>query len=118
MTIRQLELYSGVSNSYLSQLENGKRGIPSPIIIKKLHKPLGISYEELMEKAGYLNSHADDSRENSFASVDEEIEKLMKDPEFMIAYKEMPGTPEEAKEELIRFMRYLKYEEEQKKKKK
>jgi hypothetical protein len=35
----------------------------------------------------------------------------------MIAYKEMPGTPEEAKEELIRFMKYLKYEEEKKKKK-
>lgn len=54
MTIRQLELYSKVSNAYLSQLENGKRGIPSPEILDKLSKPLGVSYEELMEKAGYI----------------------------------------------------------------
>lgn len=56
MTIRQLELYSGVSNSYLSLLENGKRDIPSPDILKKLHKPLGASYEELMVKAGYIQN--------------------------------------------------------------
>lgn len=54
LTIRQVEAYSGVSNAYLSQLENGKRGIPSPEIIKKIHKPLGIDYNELMSKAGYL----------------------------------------------------------------
>ncbi|ONK21193.1 immunity repressor protein [Bacillus sp. VT-16-64] len=55
MTIRQLELYSGVSNSYLSQLENGKRGIPSADIIKKLAPPLGVSQTELMIKAGYID---------------------------------------------------------------
>lgn len=55
MTIRQLELYTGVSNSYLSQLENGKRGIPSPDILRKLSKGLNTPYEVLMEKAGYLS---------------------------------------------------------------
>ena len=54
MTIRQLELYSGVSNAYLSQLETGKRGIPSPEILKKLFNPLGVEYKELMIKAGYI----------------------------------------------------------------
>jgi transcriptional regulator with XRE-family HTH domain len=54
LTIRQLDLYSGVSHSYISQLESGKRGIPSPEILKKFSKPLGIDYVELMEKAGYL----------------------------------------------------------------
>ena len=54
LTLRQLEIKSGVSNSYLSQLENGKRGIPSPDILKKLSLPLGVPYQELMAAAGYL----------------------------------------------------------------
>lgn len=58
LTIRQLDIYSGVSHSYLSQLENGKRGIPTPEILKKLHGPLDVSYEELMMAAGYLDYEA------------------------------------------------------------
>lgn len=54
MTIRQLDLYSGVSNSYISQVERGERSIPSPEILEKLSKPLGVDYEELMKRAGYL----------------------------------------------------------------
>ncbi|MBP2635003.1 MAG: helix-turn-helix protein [Firmicutes bacterium] len=54
LTTRQLELQSGVSNSYISQLENGKRGMPTPNILKKLAPALKVSYEKLMLKAGYL----------------------------------------------------------------
>lgn len=58
MTIRQLEERSGVSNAYLSQIENGKRGIPTPDILMKIHEPLGVAYDELMERAGYISSDA------------------------------------------------------------
>lgn len=57
LSIRKLEELSGVSNAYLSQLENGKRGMPSPEIIKKINGPLGVEYDELMEKAGYIDLH-------------------------------------------------------------
>jgi transcriptional regulator with XRE-family HTH domain len=53
LTIRQLEKSSGVSNSYLSQLENGLRDIPSPHVIEKLSEGLDASYEQLMLVAGY-----------------------------------------------------------------
>jgi SOS regulatory protein LexA len=56
LTIRQLEKKSGVSNAYISQLENGKRGLPTPDVLKKLHDPLGVGYDELMEKAGYISA--------------------------------------------------------------
>jgi SOS regulatory protein LexA len=56
LTIRQLTEKSGVSNAYLSQLETGKRGIPKPEILAKLHGPLNVGYDELMEKAGYISS--------------------------------------------------------------
>lgn len=56
LTIRELEKLSGVSNAYISLLENGRKGFPSPDILKKIHEPLGVSYDELMEKAGYISS--------------------------------------------------------------
>lgn len=57
MTIRQLALYANVSHGYLSQVERGERGTPSPDILNKLAVPLGVSYEELMSAAGYLNDN-------------------------------------------------------------
>lgn len=57
LTTRQLEIQSGVSNSYISQIENGKRGIPKPNILKKLFPILRVPYEELMKAAGYLKQN-------------------------------------------------------------
>jgi transcriptional regulator with XRE-family HTH domain len=55
-TIRELADRSGVSAAYISQLENGNRGIPSPDVLMKFSEGLNISYSELMEIAGYLES--------------------------------------------------------------
>ncbi len=55
-SIRQLGALSGVSDSYLSQIERGERGVPKPEILAKLAKPLGVPYETLMMKAGYLQN--------------------------------------------------------------
>src|SRR5690625_4813474 len=93
LTIRQLELYSGVSNSYLSQLENGKRGIPSPEIIKKLSKGLKIDYNLLMIKAGYMEEASSNNDED-----DTEFQNFM--DEVRVWYKDEPKT----KEEKIRIM--------------
>lgn len=54
LSIRQLAERSGVSNAYLSHLENGKRNIPSPDILRRLSEQLNIDHNELMEKAGYI----------------------------------------------------------------
>ncbi|QDR80249.1 helix-turn-helix domain-containing protein [Sporomusa termitida] len=53
LTTRQLEKQSGVSNAYISQIENGKR-IPTPTILQKLAPSLNITYKELMQAAGHL----------------------------------------------------------------
>jgi HTH-type transcriptional regulator, competence development regulator len=55
-TIRELADRSGVSAAYISQLENGNRGIPSPEVLMKFSEGLNVSYSELMEIAGYLES--------------------------------------------------------------
>lgn len=54
LTLRKLDVLSGVSHAYLSQLENGKRGIPTPQTLSKIYLHLGVSYNELMEKAGHM----------------------------------------------------------------
>lgn len=54
LTSRKLAEKSGVSQPYISQLENGKNNNPSPEILKKLSETLDISYTKLMEMAGYI----------------------------------------------------------------
>lgn len=53
LTVRKLGKLSGISPSYITNVENGKRGTPSPAILKKIAEPLGISYDKLLECAGY-----------------------------------------------------------------
>ena len=56
MTLRDVENATGkeVSNAYLSQLESGKITKPSPHILYALSAALGVAYESLMERAGYI----------------------------------------------------------------
>lgn len=56
MSLRDVEDATGkeVSNAYLSQLETGKITKPSPHILYALSTALGVAYESLMERAGYI----------------------------------------------------------------
>ena len=56
LSLRQVEEATGkgVSNAYLSQLENGRIRKPSPNVLHSLAEVYAVPYEALMEKAGYL----------------------------------------------------------------
>jgi len=56
MTLRDVEEATGkeVSNAYLSQLESGKIAKPSVNVLYTLSVSLGVPYETLMERAGYI----------------------------------------------------------------
>jgi transcriptional regulator with XRE-family HTH domain len=56
LTLTQVEVKSGISNSYLSQILSGKRGIPPEETLRKLSRSLGINEFEMLEKAGKLTS--------------------------------------------------------------
>jgi transcriptional regulator with XRE-family HTH domain len=114
LTLNQTALYSGISAAQLSRIENGKRGVPKPPTIKALSEALKVSYEVLMEKAGYIE---DINNDRSELTADSELKSLMNDPDFMVAYKEYPGSPEEAKEDLIGFLKLIKERDERKRKK-
>jgi transcriptional regulator with XRE-family HTH domain len=55
-SLRQVEDLTkrAVSNAYLSQVESGKIQQPSPNILHALSLAYRISYEQLMEMAGYI----------------------------------------------------------------
>ena len=56
MTLREVEEATNrqVSNAYLSQIENDRIRSPSPNILHCLAEIYAISFENLMDKAGYL----------------------------------------------------------------
>lgn len=67
LTLRGVEEATAqeISNAYLSQLETGKIAKPSPQMLYSLAGVYGISYENLMERAGYLGP----ARTNEDASI-------------------------------------------------
>jgi transcriptional regulator with XRE-family HTH domain len=56
MTLRRVEeaTENEVSNAYLSQIEKGKIKKPDPNLLHRLAEIYGISYENLMVRAGYV----------------------------------------------------------------
>lgn len=101
LTIRQLELYSSVSNSYLSQLENGKRGIPSPDILKKLSKGLKHPYNDLLEKAGYIDEVDETSERDAI------IHKIATEfPNIDLMFKDIESWTTEDFEDLYDYIKF------------
>lgn len=64
LTMEQIAKATELSQPYISQIENGKKGIPSPEILFKLSKPLEVLHSHLMFKAGYIKD--DDVLETEF----------------------------------------------------
>jgi len=58
MTLREVEeaTQKRVSNGYLSQIENDRIRKPSPNVLHALAEIYSISFENLMDRAGYLMS--------------------------------------------------------------
>jgi len=98
-TLRQVEEATGkdVSNAYLSQLEHGRVSKPSPNVLHSLSAVYGVSYENLMEKAGYISpssahpAGAKHGRAATFALEDlsEEEEKALL--AYLATYRKTPG---------------------------
>ena len=88
LTLRAVERATGkgVSNSYLSQLEHDRIRRPSPDILMSLAKIYAISYDVLMEKAGYTSGRCapgamEPDRAGPFAAenlTSEEQEELLR----------------------------------------
>lgn len=56
LTLRQVEEATGISNAYLSQLENDKIKSPSANVLYKLSSLYNIELNQLLYAAGIINS--------------------------------------------------------------
>lgn len=88
MSLRAVEAAIGISNAYLSQLEQGKIKQPSPVMLHELSQLYDLSYTEVMRLVGY--------------PVPGEEEKAESD----IAARIGPVTEEE-EDELIDYLKFL-----------
>jgi transcriptional regulator with XRE-family HTH domain len=55
LSLREVEAATGISNPYLSQLENDKIQKPSPQFLGKLAALYEIDFQLVMEAAGYVS---------------------------------------------------------------
>lgn len=71
LTLQELARLSSTSHPYLSQIENGKKGMPSVKILKKIAEPLEVDDMELLVNAGYFTELEVEQR-NEYRKMTEE----------------------------------------------
>jgi transcriptional regulator with XRE-family HTH domain len=82
-TIRELADRSGVSPAYISQLENGNRGVPSPDVLMKLSEGLNTPYSNLMEIAGYLEQASGRPLNDSYVKPRVNLRRFLQENELI-----------------------------------
>jgi transcriptional regulator with XRE-family HTH domain len=82
-TIRELADRSGVSSAYISQLENGNRGVPSPDVLMKLSEGLNTPYSNLMQIAGYLEQSLDSQRSDDYVKPRVNLRRFLRENELI-----------------------------------
>jgi len=77
---RNLARMSGVSDSYLSQIERGNYR-PSPQVVKALAQAFGLKPEQLYTMLGFMDDEKDDSRPTVEQAIqlDPKLEPAQKD---------------------------------------
>ena len=83
LSLREAAARTGVSVTYITQIENGKRKAPGPEVLKKLAPAYNVPVRDLLRAAGYL----DDIKEiKSVLSDEEEVERafgyVISDPRY------------------------------------
>ncbi|NMB41838.1 MAG: helix-turn-helix domain-containing protein [Firmicutes bacterium] len=111
LTLKELAGLAGLSPSYLSRIERGKRNIPNARFLNRLAPHLDISPQEIMIAAGYLNKKADEpvlyekgGNENSPPFRRE----IVKDPALHAAFEEIEPLSKDEKEGLLLFLKAIK----------
>ena len=94
LTLRRVEKVTGISNAYLSQLENGKTQNPSANVLYKLAEAYGVEFNALLELAGIIGKKQKTKKESASSSS------------FALYANDL--TPEEEKE-LLNYLKYIRH---------
>jgi transcriptional regulator with XRE-family HTH domain len=80
LSLREAEQRTGISNSYLSQVENRKITQPSPTILRKLSEAYALSFDRLMQLAGHPIAGGE-GQDSAFFRTSRGLEEVTKDEE-------------------------------------
>lgn len=81
VSLMKVEEATGISNAYLSQLENGiRRRIPTSKRLNALADYYNVSIEQLLEKAGYVKALYPEEKEEEI--IKKSFLKVIGDPHF------------------------------------
>ena len=98
-SLREVEEFSGVSNSYLGLIERGQRPIPGADILKKLAPVYDVPVRDLLAVAGYLRE------EDISLSEEDEVEMafryVMNDPRYKSGTRIKGGVTTEVKRFIV-----------------
>ncbi|MBZ5762896.1 helix-turn-helix transcriptional regulator [Rhizobium sp. VS19-DR104.2] len=81
LSLRSVEASTGISNAYLSQLENGKIKTPAPQNLHSLAAYYSVPYALLMEMAGYPTAEPNDTQIGSPTRLAARIGSVTSDEE-------------------------------------
>lgn len=93
LSLREVEIQSGISNAYLSQLENDKIKKPSANTLYKLSSLFKLDFDDLMVTAGIV-----EKKEQLTGTIDD------------FSFLAQNATAEE-KQKLVDYLKYLRYQE-------
>ena len=82
-SLRAVQRLTGISNSYLSQIEKGERR-PGPRLLKRLAALYGVGVHGLLRKAGYLETEGEEPRADEATEVERAYRYVLSDPVFRV----------------------------------
>src|SRR5690348_16257857 len=89
LTLKQVQNAATVSNAYISQIERGQRNPPHPDILKRLAEVYGVTHQELLVAAGYLE---DPEEQYNRKKVDQAFQHVLTDPHYKFGTRLKRGS--------------------------
>ncbi len=90
MSLREVRRVTGISNSYLSEIEKGERR-PGTNLLKRLAALYSVDIHVLMERAGYLDNEADGDPSDEPLEIERAFQYVLADPVFR--FGALPSGP-------------------------
>ena len=82
-SLRAVQRLTGISNSYLSQIEKGIRH-PGPKLLRRLAALYGVGVHGLLRKAGYLEKEGEEPEVDETTEVERAYQYVLSDPVFRV----------------------------------
>ena len=99
-SLREVRRLTGISNSYLSEIERGERH-PGTNLLKRLAALYSVDIGHLMKSAGYLDNEGDEPSSNEPLEIERAFQYVLADPEFRFGTRPSGPLSLEAKRFIV-----------------